>query len=86
MGLFLTLVRSMFAAVVGAWFAVSVIDFEIQIMTSTPHLEKTMARDTEYGYLSVRWFVQHRNRIACVGGAAGACIGALLRFPSEVRR
>jgi len=85
MGIALTILRTTAASVVGAWLAVSVIGFELEIMTTTPHLEKTMARDPEYGYASVKWFVTNRNVIALAGGAVGASIGALLRFPSEVR-
>ncbi|NDC55356.1 MAG: hypothetical protein EBZ69_00725 [Alphaproteobacteria bacterium] len=69
----MTTLRAAAGAALGAWIAVSIIG----------SLEKTMARDHEYGYLTVRWYVESLPWIVVIGGSIGAAIGAKARFPFE---
>ena len=79
----MTTLRAAAGAALGAWIAVSIIGTEIDIMLHVPRLEKTMARDHEYGYLTVRWYVESLPWIVVIGGSIGAAIGAKARFPFE---
>lgn len=81
--IFFSFLRASFGAFVGAWFFISIIDYELQIMTSTPKIANSMALDPEYGFLSVRWYFENRNTIALFGATIGSLIGLKLKFPNE---
>jgi len=81
--LVLTILRAAAGAALGAWLAVSIIGTEIDVMIHVPSLERTMAKDPVYGYLSCRWYVESLSYLVIVGGSIGGAIGARLRLPSE---